>query len=74
MEEAIVLNAEAKKGIIQATIPSKYLSLLPEKLKIIIVFEENVEKPLKKKRKKFSSAGIDTKNIKFNREELYERD
>jgi len=74
MEEAIILEAKAKKGVIQATIPNKYLNLLREKLKIIIILEENLEKQPKKKRKKFSSAGIDTKNIKFNREELYDRD
>ena len=65
--EAIMFKAITKEGTIE--IPKKFLSQIPDNSNVIIIIEKNVS--LKKSKKKLTSLNVDTKNFKFNRDDIY---
>ena len=68
--DVITFEADIDKGVIK--IPQKYLKSVSHQVQVILVFDKE-EKKAKKTRVEFKALSIDTKNIKFNRDEANER-
>ncbi len=67
--EIIAFEATTEKGVIK--IPQQYLKSMTPYVQVIIVIEE--EKKHKKPKVEFKALSIDTKKVKFNRDEANER-
>lgn len=67
--EIIAFEATTEKGVIK--IPQQYLKSMTPHVQVIIVIEE--EKKPKKLKVEFKALSIDTKKVKFNRDEANER-
>ena len=68
--DVITFEAATDKGVIQ--IPEKYLKSVTHQVQVILVFDKEIKTP-KKSKVRFSALSIDTKNIKFTRDEANER-
>ena len=68
--QAVEFDAVIKGGMIQ--LPDNLRNFHPEHLKIIALFSEKPSK-MKKRKNSFSAVKLDTKNFKFDRNDLYER-
>lgn len=66
--KAVEFTTTPKNGVIK--IPKQYLQDISEECHIIILIKE---KPSKKKKVKLSALSLDTKNLKFDRDEANER-
>ncbi len=69
--QAIEFIAKAEDGTIK--VPKKYLKSLTGKVRVIILIEKETEKQQESKKAKFSALKIQTKGLKFNRNEANER-
>ena len=67
--KAIEFVAKAKNGSIE--VPKQYVDMLKNKVKVIILVEE--EKPVPKKKRQLTSLQIDTRGLVFDREEANKR-
>ncbi|HCE42017.1 MAG TPA: hypothetical protein DET40_00520 [Lentisphaeria bacterium] len=68
--QAVEFEADVKGKTIK--VPDMLSGLADKHVKIILLFNDSPAKA-KSPRRKFSAVGINTKNFKFNRAELYER-
>jgi hypothetical protein len=67
--KAIEFVAKAKNGSIE--VPKQYVDMLKNKVKVIILVEE--EKPVLTKKRQLTAVRMKTKGFNFNREEANER-
>jgi len=70
--QAIEFVGELKEGIIK--IPKKYISNVHKKVRVIVLIDEKeptkeVSRAKGSKRKKFKAFKVDTKGLRFNRDE-----
>lgn len=68
--DIIAFEAKSEKGVIK--IPEQYLKVMPSSIKVIVVLTPE-EKKRKKHKLEFNTLSIDTKKLKFNRDEANER-
>jgi hypothetical protein len=68
--QAVEFEADVKGKTIK--VPDMLSGLADKHVKIILLFNDSSAK-VQKHRRKFSAVRINTKNFKFNRDELYER-
>lgn len=68
--EAIEFVTKVENGNIK--VPNKYLPELTDEFRVIILIEQK-EKKISKKKKSFKAFAIDTKGLKFDRDEANER-
>jgi hypothetical protein len=66
--QAIEFITKAKDGVIE--VPQEYREALAHEIRVIILIDSSV-KP--KSKKKFSSLKVNTKELKFDRDEANER-
>ncbi len=67
--EAIEFMAQAKEGKI-IEIPKEYLNEISGEFRVIILLQKKESK--KSSERKFQALNIDTKSLKFNREDIYD--
>jgi hypothetical protein len=69
--EVIEFEATAEKGIIK--IPQRYLRSMASNIQMRVIIMVGEEKKAKRPKVEFKALSVDTKKIRFNRDEANER-